>query len=104
MLYGLLQPDGGSILWQGTAVTIPEPRAARRLGVGMVFQHFSLFEAMTVAENVALGLDDAPNDTRKLVQPICDVPAASGLPLDHNGRADRGERVGQYGSCTGGAC
>ncbi|WP_379725904.1 ABC transporter ATP-binding protein [Ferrovibrio xuzhouensis] len=82
MLYGLLQPDGGSMLWQGAAVTVPEPRAARRLGIGMVFQHFSLFEAMTVAENVALGLDDAPNDTRRLVQRIRDVSAAYGLPLD----------------------
>src|SRR3546814_1773778 len=63
-------------------MSVPEPRAARLLGVGIVFQHFSLFEAMTVAENVALGLDDAPSDTRRLVQRIRDVSAAYGLPLD----------------------
>src|SRR3546814_14608664 len=58
-------------------MSVPEPRAARRLGVGMVFQHFSLFEAMTVAENVAPGLDDAPSDTRRLVQRIRAVSARS---------------------------
>src|SRR3546814_12335823 len=74
MLYGLLQPDGGSILWQGAAVTVPEPRAARRLGVGMGFQHFSLFEAMPVAENVPLGLDEAPGAHRRPGPRIRDAP------------------------------
>jgi len=82
MLYGLLQPDAGQIFWQGSAVEIPEPRAARQLGIGMVFQHFSLFEAMTVAENVALGLDDAPSDARALARRIRTVSASYGLPLD----------------------
>ena len=59
MLYGLLQPDAGRILWRGQPVALPGPRAARALGIGMVFQHFSLFEALTVAENVALALDGA---------------------------------------------
>ena len=36
---------------------VADPKAARALGIGMVFQHFSLFEAMTVLENVALGVD-----------------------------------------------
>ena len=56
ILFGALQPDAGEILWQGESVTIASPAAARVLGIGMVFQHFSLFEALTVAENVALGL------------------------------------------------
>ena len=43
--------------FEGAQVSIANPRAARRLGIGMVFQHFSLFENLTVAENVALGLD-----------------------------------------------
>ncbi|WP_341702478.1 ABC transporter ATP-binding protein [Ferrovibrio sp.] len=82
MLYGLLQPDAGQILWQGDPAPAAEPRAARQRGIGMVFQHFSLFEAMTVAENVALGLDDAPRDARVLAKRIRDVSAAYGLPLD----------------------
>src|SRR6188768_1724019 len=57
MIYGILQPDAGSIAWNGRPVTIANPKAARKLGIGMVFQHFSLFEALTVLENIALGLD-----------------------------------------------
>ncbi|MEO0636866.1 MAG: ABC transporter ATP-binding protein [Pseudomonadota bacterium] len=56
MLYGALQPDEGLIAWCGRPVVIPNPSAARELGIGMVFQHFSLFEALTVAENIALAL------------------------------------------------
>ncbi|MEN0087898.1 MAG: ATP-binding cassette domain-containing protein, partial [Pseudomonadota bacterium] len=56
MLYGALQPDEGLIAWAGRPTMIPNPAAARELGIGMVFQHFSLFEALTVAENIALAL------------------------------------------------
>src|SRR5258705_9896472 len=56
IIYGLVQPDAGELRWEGRPVTIPDPNAARALGVGMVFQHFSLFETLTVAENIALGL------------------------------------------------
>ena len=56
MLYGLLQPSAGEILWQGRPVTLDTPEAARALGIGMVFQHFSLFENLTVSENIALVL------------------------------------------------
>ena len=59
MIYGILAPDEGQILFDGAPSRISNPRAARRLGIGMVFQHFSLFEAMTVLENIALGLDAA---------------------------------------------
>jgi ABC-type uncharacterized transport system ATPase subunit len=58
ILYGALQPTAGEIRWKGKAVTIPNPAAARKLGIGMVFQHFSLFEALTVAENIALALTE----------------------------------------------
>ena len=61
IIYGVLEADEGDILWQGDPVRIADPRAARELGIGMVFQHFSLFEAMTVEENIALGIDDAGN-------------------------------------------
>jgi general nucleoside transport system ATP-binding protein len=57
MIYGIMQPDAGEIRWDGQLVTIPNPKVARRLGIGMVFQHFSLFEALTVLENIALGMD-----------------------------------------------
>ena len=57
MIYGIMQPDAGQIRWNGQAITVANPKAARKLGIGMVFQHFSLFDAMTVLENIALGLD-----------------------------------------------
>lgn len=58
MIYGLMQPDQGSFSWQGERVTIASPTRARQLGIAMVFQHFSLFESLTVAENIALALPD----------------------------------------------
>src|SRR5947207_12781941 len=59
MIYGLLQPTAGEFRWQGQPVVLSGPAAARARGIGMVFQHFSLFEQLTVAENVALGFDKA---------------------------------------------
>lgn len=60
MLYGTLQPDAGRILINGKVQTVTSPNQARALGIGMVFQHFSLFESMSVAENIALALDHKP--------------------------------------------
>ena len=82
MLYGLLQPDAGHILWEGLPTVMAEPRCARQLGIGMVFQHFSLFDAMTVAENIALGLDGSRRDTRALGTRIREVAEKYGLALD----------------------
>ena len=59
MIYGITRPDAGTILWEGQKVSIANPGHAQRLGIGMVFQHFSLFEALTVSENIALGLATA---------------------------------------------
>jgi general nucleoside transport system ATP-binding protein len=81
MIYGVLQPDEGTILWDGQAVSVDDPRAARRLGIGMVFQHFSLFEAMTVLENIALGMDGG-TDMRALADRVIQVSRTYGLPLE----------------------
>jgi ABC-type uncharacterized transport system ATPase subunit len=56
-IYGLVQPSEGEMLWQGEKMVLSGPSEARSRGIGMVFQHFSLFDNLTVAENVALGLD-----------------------------------------------
>ena len=81
ILYGLLQPDAGQVLWRGEPIALPGPRAARQRGIGMVFQHFSLFEAMTVTENVALALDgDAP--LPRIAERLAEVSRAYGLPLE----------------------
>ncbi len=57
IIYGAVRPDAGEVRWDGRAVSIASPRAARALGIAMVFQHFALFDALTVTENVWLGLD-----------------------------------------------
>jgi general nucleoside transport system ATP-binding protein len=55
VLYGLAAPDAGEILVGGAPAEIRAPKDAIRRGIGMVTQHFSLVEPMTVAENVMLG-------------------------------------------------
>ena len=42
IIYGVTKPDAGNILWNGQYETIATPSQARRMGIGMVFQHFSL--------------------------------------------------------------
>ena len=81
IVYGVTRPDAGTIHWQGEPVTIDSPAKARALGIGMVFQHFSLFETLTVAENIALALDHrAPPST--LDARINEVSERYGLPVD----------------------
>ena len=57
IIAGAVAPDGGTIEFDGRSVVGADPAAARALGVAMVYQHFSLFDSLTVAENIALGLD-----------------------------------------------
>ncbi len=81
MIYGLVRPDAGSMTFGGATYAPASPSEARRAGVAMVFQHFSLFEALSVAENVALGMEDPPK-MRALSSRIAEVSKAYGLPLD----------------------
>ena len=81
MLYGLLQPDAGAISWNGHVTVITGPAAARALGIGMVFQHFSLFESLTVAENVELALT-AGERRAALAERLLRLSRDYGLPLD----------------------
>lgn len=80
IIYGSLQPSAGELRWLGRPVAIANPAAARRLGIGMVFQHFSLFEALTVAENIALALS-GKLDMAALSARISRVSVDYGLPL-----------------------
>jgi general nucleoside transport system ATP-binding protein len=81
IVYGVLHPDAGEIRWDGQPVQIRNPAHARRLGIGMVFQHFSLFEALTVAENIALSMEGR-EARRGIAARIRAVSQAYGLPLD----------------------
>src|SRR6478609_4333663 len=57
IIYGSVKPDEGSVMFNGQPVNVRNPQEARALGISMVFQHFSLFDTLTVAEHVWLGLD-----------------------------------------------
>lgn len=81
MIYGLVKPDTGQMTLRGQPFAPPEPRAARLDGIAMVFQHFSLFDALNVAENIALGMENPP-PLRDLAQRIREVSETYGLPLD----------------------
>ena len=94
MIYGLVKPDSGSMTFQDQQFMPASPNAARGTGVAMVFQHFSLFDALSVAENIALGMDNAPKP-RDLAENIRRVSNAYGLPLEPNrvvGTLSAGER------------
>ena len=81
IIYGVTHPDAGQIIWEGKQVDIASPSAARKLGIGMVFQHFALFDTLTVAENIALALDERCSPAG-LAPRIRKVSEEYGLPLD----------------------
>ncbi|ENO85924.1 ABC transporter ATP-binding protein [Thauera linaloolentis] len=81
IIYGVTRPSAGRILWEGQAVQVENPAHARSLGIGMVFQHFSLFETLSVAENVALALPGRPA-LDELSRRIAEVSERYGLPVD----------------------
>jgi ABC-type uncharacterized transport system ATPase subunit len=94
MIYGLVRPDRGQMTLRGAPYQPASPHAARAGGVAMVFQHFSLFEALNVAENVALGMENPP-PMRDLAARIRKVSEDYGLPLDPSrlvGDLSAGER------------
>src|SRR5262249_42519093 len=74
--------DAGEIRWRGEPAAIDGPAAARRLGIGMVFQHFTLFESLTVTENVALGAGAQGRDRKALAARIPDLAPRYGLAID----------------------
>ncbi len=81
VIYGAVQPDAGRILWNGQAVQIGSPAQARSLGISMVYQHFSLFDTLTAAQNVWLGLPktwNLPQVERRITQ----IAASYGLDVD----------------------
>lgn len=81
MIYGLVKPDSGTMQLRGAPYQPGEPREARADGIAMVFQHFSLFDALNVAENIALGMEQPPA-LRDLAARIREVSESYGLPLD----------------------
>ena len=81
ILYGLLQPDEGEIRLRGSTIKLASPAEARQRGIGMVFQHFSLFNAMSVLENIALGCDGKRADAALRAR-VTQIAAEYGLGVD----------------------
>ena len=81
IIYGAVRPDAGELRWNGAAVQIANPHEARTLGIAMVFQHFSLFDTLTAAENIWLGLDTS-QPLPGVIARIREVAARYGLAVD----------------------
>jgi simple sugar transport system ATP-binding protein len=81
MIHGAVQPDHGAVLWEGRSVRIANPAAARRLGIGMVHQHFALFETVAVVDNIAVALAGR-FDRRALAARITALGRRYGLDVD----------------------
>jgi ABC-type uncharacterized transport system ATPase subunit len=81
IIYGATQPDAGEVLWNGQPVKVASPAAARALGISMVYQHFSLFDTLTAAENVWLGLGKE-HSLAEVTERIRQVAAGYGLEVD----------------------
>lgn len=81
MIYGVQRPDSGVMHIHGETYQPMRPAEARAHGVGMVFQHFSLFDALNVEDNIALGI--APELAGVgLRERIIEISEYYGLPLD----------------------
>ena len=81
IIYGSVKPDAGTVAFNGKVVHIRNPQEARALGISMVFQHFSLFDTITVAENVWLGLSKTLS-LAAVTQSITEKAAQYGLDID----------------------
>ncbi|TAN11462.1 MAG: ABC transporter ATP-binding protein [Burkholderiaceae bacterium] len=81
IVYGAVKPDAGEIRVDGVHAAIRSPQEARRLGLAMVFQHFSLFETLSVAENVWLGLDKS-HTLAQVAQRIRETASTYGVEMD----------------------
>ena len=81
MLSGIYQPDSGTMEVKGQLVSIPSPRDAQRLGIGMVHQHFKLVEAFTAFENVLLGSTEPRGKARQALTALCSEYGLA-VPLD----------------------
>ncbi len=81
ILYGLLEPDEGSIEYNKRPFKINSPAEARKNGIGMVFQHFSLFESLSVRENLILGIDETMSYSN-LEKKLENISSQYNLPLD----------------------
>lgn len=79
LIFGVVAPDEGTIRWKGEEVIIGNPAHARALGISMVFQHFTLFETITVAENISLTV---PGSLLEISERVLKISKEFGLPIE----------------------
>lgn len=77
IIYGATHADSGEVIWQGQRIAMRNPAQARGLGIGMVFQHFSLFETLSVAQNIALAMGAAAGTPKQLEPKFARCPSAT---------------------------
>ena len=85
MIYGILAPDKGEIYWNNEQIKGNHPDKAKKLGIHMIFQHFSLLDSFTVTQNIAMSIK-AQKPTKQLEKTILEVSHKYGLPLEPNKR------------------
>ena len=81
IIYGLVKPDNGKMTLNEKSYAPENPQKARMSGIGMVFQHFSLFDSLTVAQNILLGLDKTYSSA-SLMDQIVQISSNYGLALN----------------------
>lgn len=83
MLSGIYHPDSGSVFIDGNRVVINSPEDAKKLGIGMIHQHFKLVEVLTAADNIAMGADERSLFlTRKRFEKTSEICKKYGLNVD----------------------
>ena len=81
VICGLQQPDSGSTYWHGKPCNIASPKVARAMGIGMVHQHFALFEGLSVTENIAFSIDGGVQG-KKLEKNILELAERYGMQVE----------------------
>ncbi|NLS17785.1 ABC transporter ATP-binding protein [Rhizobium sp. P40RR-XXII] len=92
LIYGVEQPEAGTVAWHGQPLSLASPAAARRAGIGMVFQHFSLFENLTVVENIRLIVSGRRAELAQRIRKLGDKFGLEVDPLAHVHELSVGER------------
>lgn len=85
VLFGMYQPEAGTIKIKGKEVSIDSPRKANELGVGMVHQHFKLVECFTVLQNIILGQEPMKHGVLNLEEArrkVVEISERYGLAVD----------------------
>ncbi|ANL51045.1 ABC transporter ATP-binding protein (plasmid) [Rhizobium phaseoli] len=90
LLSGVVKPDKGSLIWEGSPITLSSPQEAQAIGVATLFQNLALVDELSIARNMFLGREDAVTkgwgpfkrlDQKKLRQETEKAVAAMGLRL-----------------------